>query len=223
MNDIMQKIEKAKYIELVTTKENLFVASSIYTYILTLHKKVSLVMESKNIPRKYTFLPWVEKIKTAHSKSADEVIEIDFTIIECMVYLIEKKIKINQKMSTALYGGLLDYTNGFQNTKTDGMAFAYAKILVEANAEVNLANDFIMKEKSLSFMRLKGYMLSNMLLCNNATQVSFIMKMDILKTYNVTIEDIYEVMQEAFRLPYIKESILIDEDNQIIKIIKKEN
>ena len=223
MEKLIEKINNSQYIELETTEKNLFVTSALYTYILTLHKKVSFVMDTKEIERKYTFLPWIEKIKTSHSKSADVVLNIDIEITECIKYFYEQKLKINQKMATALYGGLVEYTNGFQNAKTNGMVFAYAKILLEANADNHIVNNFILREKSLGYMRFHGYMLENMLLCNDATQAHFTITQDILKQYGVVMENVYEIMQEAFRLPYIKESILLDRENKILKLYKRKN
>ena len=51
MNEILNKIESYKHIEIVVESQSLFVANALYTYILTLHKKVSLVCKEKNIDR----------------------------------------------------------------------------------------------------------------------------------------------------------------------------
>ena len=57
MNDIFKKIDAAKHIEIIVEAENLFVGSALYSYILTLHKKVSLVCKEERIDHKFSFLP----------------------------------------------------------------------------------------------------------------------------------------------------------------------
>jgi hypothetical protein len=67
-------------------------------------------------------------------------------------------------------------------------------------------------------------MLKRMLLKNNATLVSIIIRDDDLKATGATLEDAYEILNDALLLPHAKEAVLVESDNnkKILKRIKKE-
>jgi len=81
MNDILQRIERAKHIVVIAhtspDADSLGSASAMYTHLLTLHKKVSFYCVSKNINPKFSFLPWFEKIRNSFPDSADLAIALD--------------------------------------------------------------------------------------------------------------------------------------------------
>jgi len=225
MNKILMKIEDKKHIEIVVQSEKLFVGSALYTYILTLHKKVSLVCKSTNIERKYSFIPWFEKIKKSDTPSADYSIELDISGENLYNYFENNFIKINSKMATALYGALLNESNGFQNSSKIGASF-FNKIaqLIEYGADYKRCQKFIIEFQSLALLRLKSIMLNNMILVNNATTVLFYISENDLKKTGADLEDAKKVIREIFSLPYIENSILLDLDreNEVIIILNKE-
>ncbi|NPA60631.1 MAG: phosphoesterase, partial [Epsilonproteobacteria bacterium] len=57
MNEIIEKIKSSKHIEIVSSSEKLSLATALYTYIMTQHKKASLVINGKKVDRKFSFLP----------------------------------------------------------------------------------------------------------------------------------------------------------------------
>jgi len=82
MNNILDGIDNAKYVMIVTDANSLPSASALYTHILRLHKKVSLVCEAKNIDNRFSFLPWFEKIKSERVSSSDFIIELGNSSVE---------------------------------------------------------------------------------------------------------------------------------------------
>jgi len=126
-------------------------------------------------------------------------------------------------MATALYAGLLLETNGFKNTNVDGMIFAIAKQLVDAKAEHKVCTKYILNTKSLAYLRLKSLMLKNMLLTNNATEVTMTISDDDLKASGAKIDDAYEILYDGLTLLHVEEAFLVKEENkEILKTIKKE-
>ncbi|EDZ61456.1 putative phosphoesterase [Sulfurimonas gotlandica GD1] len=224
MNNILNGIDNAKYVMIVADAKNLSNASALYTYILRLHKKVSLVCETKNIDNKLSFLPWFEKIKSVKVSSADFIIELDIGSLELYSLFKNNDIKINNKMATALYGGLLQESEGFLNSAVNGTTFAVAKELIECGADYKTSNRFIMKRTTLCAIRLKALMLKNMILQNSAKAAVFCISKDDLKSTGAELEDCDESMQEALMLPHVELAILLDIDNEyeVLKLKVKE-
>jgi phosphoesterase RecJ-like protein len=224
MNDILDGIDKAKYVMIVTEASKLPCASALYTHVLRLHKKVSLICESKSIDNRFSFLPWFEKIKSNRVASADFLIELNHDCVELYNTFIANNIKINNKMATALYAGLLNDTQGFTNSITSGTIFAVAKELVESGADYKTCNSFIRKRTTLATLRLKSIMLEKMLLQNSAKAAVFSISKDDLKRAGATLQESCDVLQEALMLPYVELAVLLDLDNEyeVLKIKVKE-
>ncbi len=224
MNEILEKIKIHKHIEIVVDAEHLFVASALYTYILTLHKKVSLVCKENPIDLKFSFLAWFDKIKKTDTPSADCSVKLKCDVLDLYNSFKESKIKINKKMATALYGGILYETQGFINARVNGTVFAISSQLIEAGAEHALASTFLMRRSSLGVLRLKSIMFKNMTLINSAKAALFVLSESDFKATTTEVKDAKEVMQEAFNLMYIETVLLLDGDreNEVIKILSKE-
>ena len=224
MNEILEKIKTAKHIEIVVDSEHLFVASALYTYILTLHKKVSLVCKENSIDLKFSFLAWFDKIKKTDTPSADYSVELQCDVLDLYNSFKLSNIKINKKMATALYGGILYETQGFTNAKVDGTVFAVSGELIKAGAQHILATTFLMKRVSLGALRLKSIMFKNMRLLNNAKAAVFILSESDFKASSTDVKDAQKIMQEAFGLMYVDTVLLLDSDreNEVIKILSKE-
>ena len=221
---LLQDIDKAKHIVIEVDSDFLASASALYTHILRLHKKVSLVCTSKDIDNKLSFLPWFDKVKSTGYSSADLNISLNMSSSQLYELFKENNIKPNQKMATALYAGLLQETKGFLNSSLNGTIFAAAKELIEYGAEFNICNDFILKSTTLSQLRLKAVMLQNMSLHENAKVAHMKISDDELKATGAKVDDCYEVLLEALKLPYVKEVLLLKSDDKdiILKRIKKE-
>jgi phosphoesterase RecJ-like protein len=224
MNEIFRNIEDAKHIELITKPEFLAVSSALYTHILRLHKKVSLVCTSSNIDKKYAFLPWFEKIKRSDTPSADVRIACNFSVKSLYEAFVTENIKPNQKMATALYAALIDETQGFTQG-VDGTIFAMAQVLIECGAEHKLCVRFMRTNASLAFLRLKALMLKKLLLQNDAKAALFCVSESEINATGANLENAYIIMQEAFALQYVEMAILLqsDAEYEIKKVIYKES
>ena len=222
MNKILEDIKSARHIELEVNEESLALGSALYTYILTQHKKVSFVCKIKEVNKKYSFLPWFEKLRVTNHSSADLSISLKSSSVELFKALKFANIKINPKMATALYSALILETQNFTNSKTDGTIFAIASELVKSGAQHQKSVQYLVKRATLSELRLKAFMLRSMTLKENAKVAEFIISEDDFKASGATLEDALKIMQEAFTLEYVQYVLLLDENNKIIKTISKE-
>ncbi|NPA58854.1 MAG: phosphoesterase, partial [Epsilonproteobacteria bacterium] len=107
MNKILEKINSAKHIVIFSDITHLPVASALYSHLLRLDKKLSFVLKTSSIPLELSFLPWYDKIKTSKITSYDFLIEVDFNSFEFFEYLKDSNNKINKKIATSLYAGIL--------------------------------------------------------------------------------------------------------------------
>ncbi len=255
MSEIIQRISEANHVVVIAhmnpDADSLGSASAMYTYLLTLHKKVSFFCVSKNINKKLLFLPWTEKIRDSFPASADLAIALDCgnktrlgVELECDLINIdhhysndrfgeyclidsscisttqvlynlfnENKIKINKKMATSLYAGLLDDSNGFMSDDVDGTTFALTKELIDAGADYKLCNKFIMKYLSLGAFRLKAIMHKNMILAHDAKVATFCVTNDDMKTSGAVGEDCEYVLEESLYLPSVEVALLLKQNS----------
>ncbi|MEA3228719.1 MAG: phosphoesterase, partial [Campylobacterota bacterium] len=218
MNEILKKIESARHIEIVVDTEFLFVGSALYTYILTLHKKVSLVCKSSDIDYKYSFLPWFGKIKKSDTPSADLSLKLSISTQNLYNYFEKSDIKINKKMATALYGGMLDESDGFRNSKIGALFFDTTSRLIKSGADYRLCQKFIVEFTPLSLLRLKSILLHNMVLVNSAKVALFFISDEDLQSTGSNVREAQKIIKDAFGLPYVETAILLNSDmeNEII-------
>ncbi|MDD2790080.1 MAG: phosphoesterase [Sulfurimonas sp.] len=223
MNEIFKNIQNAKHIEIIVQPDFIGSASALYTYILTLHKKVSLVCKAKNIDKKFSFLPWFEKIKSSDTPSADLSIVCDFSAQSLYEAFDAHTVKLNKKMATALYGALIYETQGFSKG-VDGTIFAMAEVLLACGAEHELCVREILQNTSLAYVRLKALMLTKMLLQNSAKTALFIICDDDIQATGASLEDACEIMLEAFSLRYVEMVVLLNSDHEyrVVQVKYKE-
>ena len=209
---------------MIVTRDGRFLpsASALYSYVLGLHKKVSLVCFEKYIDKKFSFLPWFKTIKSSSPSSADLVLELDEGIFELYDFFKKNNAKLNKKMSTALYASLLVQYNGFLSAKISAETFDIASELIKCGADYKTSHEFIIKRTTLARMRLKSIMFKNMILQNDAKEMVFKLCEDDLSCSGATLEDAKIIIEEALGLEYIQNVILL-QDNKILKSIYKGN
>lgn len=215
-------IDSSNHILIVTNNDSFANASAIYSYILTLHKKVSIV-KSEEVENNLSFLPWFDKLKSTIPLSADYTLEISSDTKYIFDFLKSGEVKINKKMATSLYAGLLKRYNAFSSSDCDGTIFTVASVLIELGAEYKLCTKYMLKKLPLSLFRLKAIMFKSMLLQKNATCANFYISDEELKATGSKLEETYHVMREALSLVNVEEVTLFksDENNKILKIIKE--
>nr|WP_321268265.1 phosphoesterase [uncultured Sulfurimonas sp.] len=219
MNNILVEIDNSKHVMIVADAKMLPNASALYSCVLQRHKKVSLVCCDEKINEKYSFLPWFDKIRSHKMPSSDFILEVNFTSLDVYKFLKKNNIKINNKIATALYAGLLQESENFSKNLFDGIIFAVAKELIECGADYQKCYYFMIKRTTLAVLRLKSMMLKNMTLHNSAKAAVFFISLDEIKSSGAKVEDCYEVMKEALNLPYVELSVLLDNDNNVLKLI----
>ncbi len=218
----LEAIENAKHIVILTSSDSFADASALYTHILRLHKKVSIVCESQTVDNGLSFLPWFDKLRDIVPSSADLVIELDLETESLYNLFKLNDISINNKMATALYTGLLKRFDGFLSSDVNGTIFADVSELIKHGADYKLCNKSIMNRVSLSTLRLKAIMLKNMILTDALKTAQFVIYDDDLKSSGADISEAYEIIKEALSLPYVERTILKNSDNEVLKLINKE-
>jgi len=218
----LEAIDKAKHIVILTSSNSFADASALYTHILRLHKKVSIVSESQTIDNGLSFLPWFDKLRDIIPSSADLAIDLDLETESLYNLFKLNDITINTKMATALYAGLLQRFDGFISSDVNGTIFADVSELIQQGADYKLCNKSIMNRVSLSTLRLKAIMLSSMILTDASKTAQFVISDDDLKSSGADISEAYEIIQEALSLPYVEKAILINSENEILKLITEE-
>ena len=223
MNIDLEKIENASHILIVTDRSSFFNASALYTYLLTLHKKVSL-QTKEELPNKFSFAPWFEKARLLAKSNAEYIVEVNDDTQKLYTFFVENEIKINQKMATSLYAGMLKQFKAFSSSECDGTVFATVSQLIALNAEHKKCNDNLFYAQPLSFLRLKSLLLGTLTLREDASVAELFLSDNQLKESGAKIEDAYILMDEALRLVHVKEVRLLksDENSKILKILKEE-
>ena len=219
---LLEDIDKAKHIVILTSDDSFADASALYTHVLRLHKKVSIVNESQNIDNGLSFLPWFDKLRSIIPSSADLVIDLNLETESLYNLFKLNDITINNKMATALYAGLLQRSDGFLNSNVDGTIFATVSELIKQGADYKLCNRLMMKRVSLSTLRLKVIMLKNMLLVNDSKAALFYVKEDDLRSSGASLNEAYKIIMEGLNLPYVEMAILINSENEVLKLITEE-
>ena len=130
-------------------------------------------------------------------------------------FFIANNINVNKKMATALYAGLLDDSNGMMSDDIDGTVFATQNQLIASGADYKLCNKYIMKYQSLASLRLKGLMLSNFSLLNNAKIALFLVTQEDMKKTGAIGEDCENALEESLFLPTVEVAILLKENSDL--------
>jgi phosphoesterase RecJ-like protein len=214
----IEKVNDAKHIVISLPKNasDAVVASAnaLYSYILTLHKKVSFYSENVENKKNLNFLPWMDKLKNSYPSSADLEIKLENSK-EVSSFFKSNKIRLNSKMATSLYASLIAYSEGFSKN-IDGMTFAWAEELVEAGADVQSCNRYILNYNSLASLRLKAILLKKMILVDSAKTALIELEDQDLKSSGTTFEDSKIVVKDALSLPTVNRVIVKYKNKEII-------
>ena len=139
------------------------------------------------------------------------IVQSDAIATAEVVYALFKEldVKINAKMATALYAGLLEDSDGFSSSRTDGTTFALAKELIELGAKHHDVVKYLRKYSTLSHLRLLGAMLLDMRLIRDATTALFVVEYAMFERYGARYEDAEEALERALELPTVELSLLV--------------
>ena len=215
----IDEINKAKHIVIVlqdkASVDYLASANALYTYLLQLHKKVSFYCADFDYALNLEFLPWMKQLKNSRPSSADYKIEA-ISSIELLNYFIDNDIKLNTKMSSSLYAGLVDVTQGFTKS-LNGMIFAMLKLLVESGADVKSCTQNLINYQTYASIRLKAILLSKMQLVDNATKAVFELDEKDLEKSGAKAQDAKVVLRDALGLPTVNSAVVVYKNKEIMK------
>lgn len=213
------KKESIKHIVIVLKNnpsiDSLACGNALYSYFLSLHKKVSFYCSKFDFDLNVNFLPWTKKLKMSYPSSADYIVKVGSSI-ELFKYFTSRNIKLNIKMSTSLYAGLIDVTNGFTKI-VDGIVFAMAEVLVRNRADVNLCNENLLNYQSLAIFRLKTILLKKIEIIKGGTLAVFKLEDSDLDASGAKVRDANVVVKEALSLPTVKSVIVLYKNKEIIR------
>lgn len=254
MSEIVDRIDQAGHIVLIAhvnpDADSLGSASAMYTYLMRLHKKVTLFCASKRIDSNLVFLPWFDKIRHVFPAGADLAISFDcgtelrlgtdpqcdlinfdhhssnghygtYNLVDTAAisttqvlydFFCSNGIKINAKIATSLYAGLLDDSQGFSTVKTDEKTFNMAADLVHQGAHSVLCSRALMQSMSLAAMRLKGMMLQQVRLLKDARIAVLTVTRKMLEETGAKEVDCEAALQESLYLPSVETSVMIREN-----------
>ena len=123
-----------------------------------------------------------------------------------------QEIKINPKMATALYAGLLDDSHGFLAPKTGVNSFKMAAALCEAKASISEAATALFHQNSLAALRLKSLMLAKMSLHCNAQVVVHLVTREMMLESGAREVDCEAPLEESTGLPQVKVALMLREN-----------
>jgi len=215
----LQKVQDAKHIVLKCQSSSFAHADALYSFLLSLEKRVSLVTQSE-IDRRLSFLPWFKKVRTNLPSSAEYIVEVEADVVGVREFFKRVNFKLNKKIATSLYSALLIEFENFQSSRCDGITFALAAELIESGAEYRVADTMINKREPLALFRLRGQLFLTMRVHNSAKSASLFISDEILEATGASLEDAYLVMKETLKLVHLQSVELRDSENKIIKLIK---
>ena len=217
----LESIKEAKHILLIVPHQDAIAnATALYTYILTLHKKVSLQTLSP-LEKRFSFLPWYDKCRMKANSNADLVIEVESNPYRVYDYFRERGIKINKKMATSLYTSLLLYSENFKKLEGNGTTFALASELIVLEADYKEVVRNLQEREPLSAFRLRARLFAGLLLTNDAQDAKLYVSDRELKESGATPDMLLPIMKEVLNIVNVKRVTLYksDENNKILKEI----
>lgn len=131
---------------------------------------------------------------------------------------IAEGVKINPKMATALYAGLVDDSQNFQSDKTDGRSFKMAEALLQKGADKARVIKELFQTSPLSLLRLKGMMFTQMQLEAEGFIVVHKVTQEMLEASGAHCGDCENALEESLYLPTVGVALLLCElGNGMIK------
>ena len=213
----LKAIDESKNISLLTDDDSFGDASALYTYILRLHKKVSLVNQESQMDRKLSCVPWWDKVKKTLSSSSDLIIDLK-TNKQPLYDLFKKStIKINGKMATALYASYLQKPDCYSDKKS---LLALSELIL-LGAEHDKCMQYLKKSYPLSLFRIKAILLATLVLYDNAKVAFISLNKDDLQKTGASMSEVKLVMLEVLSMVHVQKIVLVNEEdeNKLIKII----
>lgn len=118
-------------------------------------------------------------------------------------------IKLNAKMATCLYAGLVDDSQNFTTHKTDERAFLMAADLIRSGADNALCVKELFKNRSLASVRMKAKILSEARLHCSGKLVSSLVERSFFEETGAYAVDCEEALHESLDLASVEVAIML--------------
>jgi hypothetical protein len=217
---LIPNVEEKKHIVLFCDEDSFAVASVLYSYFLSRHKKVSMVGD---VTKRFAFLPWYDALRSTKPASADICIDTrNMEVHKLFLFLKEGELRINKKMATALYCAYFLRYDHFTSADCDGMMFAAISEIISLGAAYKTVQKALLYTEPLKLFRLRAYLYANLQLTKNATKALVYCSDDILDKSGATLDDACAILGEFLAIAHVKEVCLLksDANNVIVKKIK---
>ena len=124
-------------------------------------------------------------------------------------FLRSNEAKINAKIATAIYAGLISDTRRFATIDKEGMVFALAKELVAYGADHENVVNRLQKYSTLSQLRLLGSMFQEMRLVRDGRIAVFRVDRRMLHRSGADENDAKAALEKALELPTVALAVMI--------------
>jgi len=155
------------------------------------------------------------------------IIDINAISTTQVVYdlLVQYDFKLNEKMATALYAGLLVASRGFQTENVQEQTFKFAAVLCAANAQSMRCSAELFQRRTLAALRLKGSMFQMLQLFVQGQLAVLQADRNLLLQTGATLEECMAVFEEVTGLPTVKTTLMLYEKRtgEVSVFIRREN
>jgi phosphoesterase RecJ-like protein len=123
-------------------------------------------------------------------------------------FFVANSIKINAKMATALYAGLLDDSKCFSASQCSATTFAMAHSLLDLGAEHALCIEWLYRRRSLASLRIRGALLKQMKLLADGRLAVFEVSLSLLDETGANIDECKRVLEDALGMHSVQAAIM---------------
>ncbi len=261
-NQILEQIQKSSHVVLIShinpDGDALGSSLALYHAILKLGKKVTICNSTKEIAKKFDFLPSFNKIRNTlpsrydlliscdcgsfdrlaiervevpiinidHHKSNTEygtinIVEPDSPSTTMVVFsMLESfKIKMDAKIATCIYTGIVEDTDFFVNQNTDKAVFKMSAKLINYGVDSTKVAYNLLQRESLAKVRLKAILINSIELKQNAKVGIGIIRQEDLNSCGAMRSDCDNLINIIRSLVTVEIAILlIEEKNSEFKV-----
>jgi bifunctional oligoribonuclease and PAP phosphatase NrnA len=126
-------------------------------------------------------------------------------------YFVANSVKINGKIATALYAGLLDDSQCFSLSECSAKTFAMAHHLIELGADHAECIEWLYRRRSLASLRIQGIVLKQMTLLVDGRLALFKVPLSLLDETGATVVECKRAMDEALGMRCVQIALMIIE------------
>lgn len=126
-------------------------------------------------------------------------------------YFVANGVKINGKIATALYAGLLDDSECFSSGRCNAKTFAMAQHLIECGADHTLCTDWLYRRRSLASFRMRGELFKRMKLLSEGKIAFFEIPRLLFDQTGATLSECKETAEEALQMHSVQAALMVIE------------